>query len=153
MGGLMFLARKLSRNRLPKWLISASAGAAMIGYLAYYDYSWFEFKSGQLPDEARIVATYQTKSFFRPWSYVSPSTNAFTVFDGRSQRVEQDGQMLVGYFLYTFHKDPLERLETHSYLINCDRMERATIDKTQSEKAPKIHKINPSDPIYQELCL
>ncbi|HEX5513765.1 MAG TPA: hypothetical protein VFY81_05175 [Gammaproteobacteria bacterium] len=152
-GGLMFLLRKLSRNRLPKWLISVSAGAAMIGYLAYYDYSWFPFKSGQMPRDASIISTQQNKSFFRPWSYFWPSTNAFTVFDGRSKRGEQNGETLVEYYLYTFYKDPIERAETHSYLMNCSLMERVIFDKEKPEQALKLEKFDGSDEMYQRLCL
>lgn len=152
-GGIMFLLRKLSRNRLPKWLISVSAGVAMIGYLAYYDYTWFEFKSGQMPSDTIIVSTQQNKSFLRPWSYIRASTNAFTVFDGHSKAAEQNGQRLVEYYLYTFYKDPIEGLETKSHLMNCALMERASFDKEKPEQMPKIEKISRSDVMYQKLCL
>lgn len=151
-GGIMFFLRKLSRNRLPKWLISVSAGVAMFGYLAYYDYSWFEFKSGQMPSDASIVSTQQNTSFLRPWSYIRASTNAFTVFDGRSRTVEQNGQILVEYYLYTFRKDPIEGVDTHSHLMNCSLMERVVFDKEDPEQTMKMEKLSPSDKMYQKLC-
>lgn len=149
----MFFLRKLSRNRLPKWPISVSAAAAMFGYLAYYDYTWFEFKSGQMPSDTLIVSTQQSTSFFRPWSYIWASTNAFTVFDGRSKAAVQDGERLVEYYLYTFYKDPIEGVITKSHLMNCTLMERASFDKEKPEQTPKIEKVNPSDVMYQRLCL
>ncbi|MFA7095751.1 MAG: hypothetical protein WC383_04635 [Gammaproteobacteria bacterium] len=152
-GGIMFMLRKLSGNRLPKWLISASAGAAMIGYLAYYDYTWYEFKSGLLPEGTTIIETQRSKSFFRPWSYISAPVNAFTVFDGRSKKVEQDGQILVEYFLYTFRKEPLERLETHSYLMNCRLKERVIFDKAEPNSPIKMERVDRSDQMYLKLCL
>lgn len=152
-GGIMFLLRKLSRNRLPKWLVPVSAGAAMIGYLAYYDYNWFEFKSGQMPGDATIIATQQSKSFFRPWSFVWPSTNAFTIFDGQSKAVEQDGQVLVEYYLYTFYKDPIEGAKAQSYLMNCSLMERVAFDKKHPEEELKMEQVDYSDEMYQKLCL
>lgn len=152
-GGLMFLLRKLSGNRLPKWLISASAGAAMLGYLAFYDYTWYEFKSSQLPPEAEVIATSSPKSFLRPWSYITAPVNAFTVFDGRSKQVEQDQQILVAYILYTFRKDPLERLETRSYLINCNLLERAVSNKDEPNSLKQFERLERTDRMYRKLCL
>lgn len=149
----MFFLRKLSRNRLPKWPISVAAAAAMFGYLAYYDYTWFGFKSGQMPSDATIVSTQRNKSFLRPWSYIRASTNAFTVFDGRSRTAVQDGEKLVEYYLYTFYKDPIEGVKTKSHLMNCSQMERATFDKEKPEQTPQIEKISRSDVMYQKLCL
>lgn len=125
----------------------------MIGYLAYYDYSWFEFKSGQMPRDASIVATQQKKSLFRPWSYIWPSTNAFTVFDGRSKIGEQNGEKLVEYYLYTFYKDPLEGAETQSHLMNCSLMERVIFDKENPEEELQMEEVSYSDEMYQRLCL
>jgi len=152
-GGFMFFLRKLSRNRLPKWPISVSAAAAMFGYLAYYDYTWFEFKSGLMPSDTVIVATQNNRSFLKPWSYIKPATNVFTVFDGRSKTTVQDGETLVEYYLYTFYKDPVEGVKTRSYLMNCTRMERASFDKEKPEQMPRIEKIGHSDLMYQTLCL
>ncbi|NMG04366.1 hypothetical protein [Azoarcus taiwanensis] len=152
-GGTMFFLRKVSRNRLPRWLISMSAAAGMFGYLAYYDYSWFEFKSGQIPFEASLISTQQNKSFFRPWGYIWPSTNAFTVFDGHRSAVQQNGELLVEYYLYTFHKDPIERLDTESYVINCSRKTRVLFDRETPGQALRVETVTESDPMYQKLCV
>ena len=32
------------------------------------------------------------------------------------------------YFEYHFHKDPLERLETQAYVLNCETQERVAFD-------------------------
>ena len=36
-GAFGYLLRKLSKNRLPKWIIPIAAGGGMFAYLAYYD--------------------------------------------------------------------------------------------------------------------
>jgi hypothetical protein len=152
-GGMLFLLRKLSKDRLPKWLVSASAGAAMLAYLAYYDYTWYDFKRSRLPSDSLLIDTQSPSSFLRPWSYVSAPVNAFTVFDGRSRRHEQDGETLIQYILYTFRKDPLERLDTRAYLLNCTRMERALFDRDAPDDRIGLEKISRDDPMYQTLCL
>ena len=47
LGGMSFFLRKVSRNRLPSWIIPVSAGVGMLGYLAYYDMAGLSLK-GQL---------------------------------------------------------------------------------------------------------
>src|SRR5690606_41071672 len=101
-GAFLHLLRKLSGGRLPKWTISVGAGLCMFGYHAYYDYSWYQFKAGQLPAGRIVLYEKHTTSFFKPCSYISPVINAFTVFDGSSNRSDHKHQLLVSYFTYHF---------------------------------------------------
>lgn len=151
-GGIMFALRKLSRNRIPKGLIPIAASLAMFWYLAYYDYSWYEFKASLLPDDAVIVSTQQTKSPFRPWSYVRAPVNVFTVFDGNARTIRQDDQIIVEYYLYTFYNTSAEGVKTWSNLLNCTLMERVFFDKDQPEATMRVEKVSYSDEMYRRLC-
>lgn len=150
---MVYLLRKITGNRLPKWLVSAAAGLAMLTYLAYYDYTWYDFKRSQLPVDTKLIAEQRATSFLKPWSYVVTPVSAFTIFDGRSQTSEQNGQLLVEYILYTFHKDPIEQLTTQAYLLNCNLLERAVLAKEENAQQITVKKIERNDPMYQQLCL
>ncbi len=152
MGGLAFGLRKLTRNRLPKWLIPAFAAAGMFGYLAYYDYAWYDFKRGQLPDGATVISEKREPSFFRPWSYFFPSVSSFTVLDGRFTERVQDQQRLVEYFEYTFRKDPIEGLDTRAFVLNCRTLERVPFDQAKGMVLGAVETIETRDPIYQKAC-
>ena len=151
-GGLAFGLRKLSRNRLPKWLIPAFAAAGMFGYLAYYDYAWDDFKRSQLPDGTTVISEQRAPSFFRPWSYVFPSVSAFTILDGKFSERTQDQQRLVEYFEYTFRQDPIEGLDTRGVVLNCQAAERARFDPARGRNLGPVERIDRDDPVYRKLC-
>ena len=85
-GGLAHFIRRLTRERLPSWIIPAAAGAGMIGFVVYMEYTWAGRIVDQLPEEATVVSMNATTAWFRPWTYVWPLTNRMTVVDHRFDR-------------------------------------------------------------------
>ncbi len=152
MGGLALGLRRLTRNRLPRWLVPASAAAGMFGYLAYYDYAWYDFKRGQLPADAKVIAERRDPSFFRPWSYVYPSVSAFTVLDGRFAAQIKDQQRLVQYLAYTFRQDPIEGLDTRAFVLNCSTRERVQMDRASNRLTGAVDSVQPDDVAYRNAC-
>lgn len=151
-GAFLHLLRKLSGGRLPKWIVSAGAGLCMFGYHAYYDYSWYEFKVSQLPADSVVIYEKHTTSFFKPWSYISPVVNAFTVFDGSSKQSEHNHQIIVEYYTYHFLKDPSERQIIFEVILNCTTQERATLEKGKPVSNTKFDKVDTTDKVYQLVC-
>lgn len=152
LGGAAFFLRKLTRNRLPKWLIPASAAVGMLGYLAYYDYDWYGFKLSQLPTGTVVVEEGRERSLFKPWSYIHPAVNSFVVVDGKYTTRLQDRQRLVEYFEYAFRKDPVERLESRSYVLNCESRERVAFDGRQGRLLGAVEKVSEGDAIFRNAC-
>jgi len=152
LGGISFFLRKLSRNRLPKWIIPISAGIGMLGYLAYYDYGWFEFKKSQLPPQAVVIDQASEKNFFKPWRYLVPAVSSFAILDGQVRSTLQDGELLIEYVRYEFINDYNERLETQPYVLNCTTGEQLTIPSKNANSAPKIERIQEDSPLFQHLC-
>ncbi|MDO5693860.1 MAG: hypothetical protein Q4G70_15510 [Pseudomonadota bacterium] len=151
-GGLAFGLRKLTRGRVPKWLIPASAAACMLGYLAYYDYDWYGFKRSQLPEGSSVIRESRQSSFFRPWSYLRPSVSAFTILDGKFAAKVQDGQRLIEYFEYTFRKDPIEGLDTQAFVLNCHTGERVPFDPASGKVTGATEAVAMSELIYRQAC-
>ncbi|QEY59552.1 hypothetical protein FXF61_10470 [Pseudomonas sp. C27(2019)] len=151
-GALAFLLRKLSRNTLPSWIIPVCAGLGMLGYLAYYDYSWFEFKRSQLPAESVVVGQTRGSSFFRPWSYLIPSVSSFVVLDGTVRESQQDGETLVEYIRYEFINDSIERLESQAYVLNCTTGEQLAVMPSGSHATIKVEFVASDSLLYKQLC-
>lgn len=151
-GSLAFLVIKISRNRLPKWLIPVSAGIGMLSYLAYYDYTWFDFKRSQLPTESVVVEQGRAGNFFRPWSYVAPPVSSFVVLDGKVKEAQQQGHILVEYIRYEFINDYTERLESKPYVLNCTTGEQLQVPTNDKPAASKVEFVARDSLLYKQLC-
>ena len=152
MGVFAFALRKLSRNRLPSWIIPVFAGIGMLGYLAYYDYNWFSLKRGQLPHESVIVEENRTSNFFRPWSYILPSVSSFVVLDGKVRSTQQDGETLVEYIRYEFINDYIERLESQPYVLNCTTGEQLQVPQQGKPASSTVERVAHDSRLYKQLC-
>ena len=154
-GAFGYLLRKLSKNRLPKWIIPIAAGGGMFAYLAYYDYAWFDFKRSQLPEGSVVIQEYREPDFFRPWSYLAPSVNQFDVVDGQYRRHQQEGDTLVEYIVYRFIKDPSERMLQIHQVLNCTSRERVALpDPAHRAQQPgqAVEMVLASDRMLQTAC-
>lgn len=151
-GACAFALRRFSRNKLPSWIIPASAGIGMLGYLAYYDYTWFDLKGGQLPVGAVIIEQQRTSNFFRPWGYLIPSVSSFSVLDGQARETQQDGERLVEYIRYTFINDYIERLESQLYVLNCTTSEQLPVPQSANPTTLKVELVSRDSVLYKQLC-
>jgi|SRR5690554_1788679 len=132
LGGIAALLVKISRNRLPKWIVPTAAGLGMFGYLAFYDYAWYGWKQSQLPDGVTILEEQRNSTFFRPWSYVAPAVNYFSFIDNDYRGFQQNGQHLIQYYHYEMFHEYKDRLETTLYIMNCDEAEQIQLNETNT---------------------
>lgn len=157
-GGLAYLLRKYTGNRLPTWIVPVAAGLSMFGYLAVYDYTWYGYKTEQVrlvhpsPD-LMFFNEQRERSFFKPWSAINPAVNTFFIFDGNSKTTEQNNEIIVEYYIYEFIKDPIERQQTYMAVLNCTTMERAILVHGKTNKATQYERVEANDMFYQKLCL
>lgn len=74
-----------------RWIIPASAGAAMLGFTLWADYSWFGRVAGGLPESVTVARTFATSNALQPWSLAVPIVTRFQAVDvGARQRSEID---------------------------------------------------------------
>jgi hypothetical protein len=85
-GGIVMALRRLSGGRLPKWLTPAAAGAAMIAFAIWSEYSWFSRTTAALPDSFVVVSQNNSSAPWRPWTYLRPMTDRFAAVDIASIR-------------------------------------------------------------------
>lgn len=151
-GAFGYMLRKLSKGRLPKWLVPAFAGMGMFGYLAYYDYAWYDFKHSQMPQDSMVIQTYREADFFRPWSYLAPSISKFDVFDGQFTVQQQGREKIAQYRVYRFQKDPLEKMTMLVHVLNCSTLERVAFEQDQPQSSRTVETISSDDMAYKKIC-
>lgn len=79
--GVLLFLRWVSRGRLPKWLVPASAGAAMIAFSVWNEYTWYPRIRAALPESVRIVTAPVDTVPYQPWTYIFPLTKRFVAVD------------------------------------------------------------------------
>jgi hypothetical protein len=84
MAGFALLARMLTRQRLPTWIVPAAAGLGMIGYAIWSEYSWYPRSVAALPPGVAVLRAEASPSGLRPWTLVAPVTLRFVALDLRA---------------------------------------------------------------------
>jgi hypothetical protein len=83
---LVFAVRRFAPNMLPKWLIPAAAGVAMIAATISNEYGWYNRAASTMPPGFVVAKSISDPSPFRPWTYVVPLTNRYVAVDQNSVR-------------------------------------------------------------------
>ncbi|WP_111641547.1 hypothetical protein [Marinimicrobium alkaliphilum] len=151
--GVALLLRKLSRGRLPRWLVPAAAGLGILGYQVYYEYTWAEFRLAQLPTEAQLVESSAAPAFWRPWTHIFPMTTAFTVVDtGSIASTRIEGDKVVRFVAYHFERDAIERMHYQGYLLNCTTGERVPLSEQGRPSREELQRLPASSEWRRLLC-
>ncbi|AQZ32069.1 MULTISPECIES: hypothetical protein [Pseudomonadaceae] len=151
--GIALLLRKLTRNKLPKWIVPLFGGLGMLGYQVFYEYSWFEHQQARQPKESVVVATEAGHVFWRPWSYFVPMITAFTVLDSKSVVREQVADAPVAEFmLYRFEKQHIDHVSHRAHLLNCATGELLPLDEKKQPQLAQLKRIDKEDALYRQVC-
>lgn len=151
--GIALLLRKLSRNKLPKWIVPLFGGLGMLGYQIFYEYSWFEHQLQRQPQESVVVASEAGHVFWRPWSYFVPMVTAFTVLDSKSvAKRELDGRVVAEFMLYRFEKQHIDHVAHQAHLLNCDSAELLPLDEKKQPQLAQLKRIGKDEVLYRQVC-
>lgn len=86
-------ARKAGLD-LPRWLLPAGIGLAMIGYSVWNDYAWFGRAVGRLPADAQVLLVGRDSQPWAPWTYLAPVEVRFAALDPASIGPAGQGDVL-----------------------------------------------------------
>jgi|SRR5690554_298547 len=150
--GIALAIRSLSAKRAPKWLIPVFAGAGMLGYLIYGEYTWYDHKRSLLPDEAVVVHLEQEKIFFRPWTFAFPYVTAFSTVDTSSISRDTPDSDILRFTLYRFSQTVTDAVSHRVHLINCLSQELVPLASDGSPSVANLKRLDSQDPLYSTVC-
>lgn len=156
-GGIGFGLRKLSGNRIGKWIIPASAGLGILLFQISYEYSWYDNQLAHQPASSVVVATEATPSFLRPWTFFIPLTTAYTLLDPNEIVYQEQAEpyaRIARFYLYRIEKAPQEVMKYQQHLLNCGTAELVQLTKDNHiDENVKIRVLDKSSTLYKEVCL
>lgn len=99
---LVWAINRTLKGRLPKWLMPASAGAAMLAATISSEYGWYDRTVATMPEGIIVAQTIEETAFYRPWTYVAPFVSRYVAVDQQSTRTHpnQPDQRLVDLVFY-----------------------------------------------------
>jgi len=110
--GVGIILRSWLKDRAPRWIGPAMAGAAMIAMSIWQEYSWLSRLEGGMPPGVVVAEVAMTTSPLRPWTYLAPLANEAWVVDTRRTLINPDNtQILITQVLrYGRWKDTTDAL-------------------------------------------
>lgn len=152
--GVALILRMLSRKKLPKWIIPAFAGAGMLAYQIYIEYSALDLIKSRLPEGTAVIETETDSMVWRPWTYLVPLETAFIALDvtNADSRTLETGEQVVRFVLYRFEKHHVTQAHPQGYLLNCDNREVVKLDEEGRPMASPAEQIARGKQVYQMLC-
>lgn len=150
--GLALIAGHLSGGRLPRWFVPVAAGAAMLGYAIWSEYTWADRTMDALPDGFELLATVEETRFWKPWTYLVPQTTRFMVLDraGVQTRADAEGVLLADVYLFARWTPPAKRPQ----LVDCAEGARADVSAAALADPDKARwrSVGDDDPLMEALC-
>ncbi|GAD57223.1 hypothetical protein [Limimaricola cinnabarinus] len=87
---VVYAANRATGGRLPRWLMPAVAGLAMIAATISLEYSWYGRTVAALPEGIVVADKVEERAAFRPWTYLVPYVDRFVAVDRTSLRTNPD---------------------------------------------------------------
>ncbi len=150
--GIALGIRTATRNKAPRWIIPVFAGVGMLGYLIQGEYTWYDHKKAQLPEEAVVVSTQNEGIFWRPWTFVFPYVTSFTTVDTKSISRDSDNQNVVRFTLYRFEQKMTDAVSHRIHIINCATQELVPLGSDGMPRVDNLKMLASGDPLLETVC-
>ncbi|WP_372604173.1 hypothetical protein [Actibacterium sp.] len=79
--GVMMLLNRLAGGRLPRWMLPAAAGLAMIGFTMWSENTWAKRTAEAFPEGVVVVREVGSKIMWKPWTYAKPQVTRLMAVD------------------------------------------------------------------------
>ncbi|HET8800655.1 MAG TPA: hypothetical protein VFN01_05665 [Marinobacter sp.] len=150
--GIALGIRAATRNTAPKWIIPVFAGAGMLGYLIYGEYTWYDHKQSLLPEEAIVVDTERDAILWRPWTFAFPYVTAFTTVDTKSINRGSDESAVTSFTLYRFEQKMADAVSHRVHLLNCDTRELVPLGSDGRPRVDNMKTLAIGDALLKTVC-
>jgi hypothetical protein len=150
--GLALIAGHLSGGRLPRWFVPVAAGAAMLGYAIWSEYTWAGRTMEGLPEGVEVLTTVEETRFWKPWTYLVPQTTRIMALDrqGVLRNPDADGILLADVYLFARWTPPAKRPQ----LVDCAAGARADVSSAALADPSQAtwRSVDDDDPLMEALC-
>ncbi|MGR3461494.1 MAG: hypothetical protein ACU0AX_10420 [Roseovarius sp.] len=150
--GLVLIAGHLSGGRLPRWAMPVAAGAMMLGYAIWSEYTWASRTVESLPEGVDVLVTIEESKLWKPWTYVIPQTTRIMALDRASVQTNQEAPdiLLVDLYFFARWTPPAKRPQ----LVDCARQARADVSATALADPSEAtwRRAGADDPLMEALC-
>ena len=155
--GIALFLHRLKPIRFPRYLIPFFAGAGMLGFSIYGEYSWFRHTESRLPTGVKVVHVVDSSSWWRPWSFVVPHQFQFVALDTNNRTPNAINPKFVLIDLYFFeHRQPTRMLR---HIVDCQRKKRTlfrvelVLPQAGADSGQEWQALAEDDKIFQLSCL
>lgn len=147
--GVMMVLVRLTKGRVPRWMIPVGAVAAMLATVVSGEYGWYGRTLSSLPPNFSVAQTVETSAPWRPWSYVFPITEQFSAIDMGAIRPNRDHEGLVTFDLFFFGRSkPVRAVQM---MVDCQTRQRA--DPVPGGNAQPVWRDKVADdPVIATVC-
>jgi hypothetical protein len=83
---IVMIVFRLMGRRAPRWALPLVAGAAMLGFEVWSEYTWYARTAAELPPGVVTAGTFASGSALKPWTLAVPRINRFSAVDLRTLR-------------------------------------------------------------------
>jgi hypothetical protein len=90
LGGMVWILRRWTGERLPKWIVPLMGGLGLIAFTVWSEYDWFARVQAELPEGVAVVNAPKETMPLRPWTFLAPLTIRFTAIDHRVTATHPD---------------------------------------------------------------
>lgn len=153
---VVYAANHLSGRRLPKWLMPASIGAAMIAVSIYGEYVWFRDARATLPETATVLRTIEDSAPWRPWTYLAPITTRFIALDStRVIRSTTQPDLIAAELMLVQRWAPTQRVPVAFDCkagLRADLLEGAALEQDGTLSGADWVPVGPDEDILKAAC-
>ena len=119
---------RLTGRRAPRWILPTCAGAAVLGFILWSDYSWYRRTADALPPHIEVAAAYGSSRAWRPWTLIMPPVERFIALDTSSIKTNprREGYVMATIYLLARYQPASEVTQ----LYDCTRPRRIDVDRS-----------------------
>lgn len=132
--GIALMLRKISGQKLPRYLVPVFAGLGMLVFQIYGEYNWYSHQLSLLPKDVVVVKAVEEQINWKPWTYIKPQISRFMAVDVKNSAANSNNTSLVLANLYLFERR--QAAMNVKLVIDCQAQKRANFTEQLVLPAP-----------------
>lgn len=122
---LVALPFRLMRKPIPKGILPIAGGVALVSFVLWNDYSWFDRTRSELPERVVVLDEARYSGAIQPWTLAFPRVNAFVAMDPNNARRNEGlpGIVMVDVYYLRRYAPTL----TSAHLVDCNERRSANM--------------------------